>query len=411
MARRRGAHRRRRSLRRAAWWVLVVLVVAALVTSSLLLVTRSSTAVTVTPALRVLTTPGTAPAPAWPAEGQAAYGVPALGVSASSPGEQAVPIGSITKLMTALVVLADHPLAPGQDGPTVTVTADDVAQLHAELALDQSNVSITAGEVLTERQLLEGLLVHSGNDYAWILATFDAGSQTAFVAKMNARARALGLTDTSYADAAGFDPRSVSTAAEQLIVGARAMAEPVIAEIVAMPSVTLPVAGSVGSYTPFVGTEGVVGVKSGLTTQAGGCDVMAVTSAVAGQTVLILTVVLGQVSALDRLAAAGQAALALAREVARGVVPVAVANEGHPVALLGWTGSLVPLLSTADVDVPSWPGLRTVARVQLQRSVSLGAAKGSQVAELVVRSGSFVVRTGLETGGLLPGPASSERLG
>ena len=340
-------------------WSLVILLVLSASAGSLLLVTRSSTTVSVTPALRVLTTAGSPPAPAWPTEGQAAYGVPSLDVSASTSGEQPIPIGSITKLMTALVVLADHPLAAGQDGPSVTVTADDVAQFRSELALDQSNVSISVGEVLTERQLLEGLLVHSGNDYAWILATFDAGSQQAFVVKMNDRARAMGLAQTSYADASGFDPSSVSTAAEQLVVGAAAMADPTIAQIVSMPSVTLPVSGSVGSYTPYVGSEDVVGVKSGLTTEAGGCDVLALKEPVAGQQVLVLSVVLGQVHALDRLAAAGQEALRLARSVASELVPVVVARAGRPVALLGWPGTRVPLVAVVDLEIPSWPGHRS----------------------------------------------------
>ena len=69
------------------------------------------------PRTKVLVTAGTVPAPAWPSEGQGAYAIPALGVAASSPDEAPVPIGSVAKMMTALVVLADHPLSPARTAP------------------------------------------------------------------------------------------------------------------------------------------------------------------------------------------------------------------------------------------------------------------------------------------------------
>ena len=65
----------------------------------------------------------------------------------------------------------------------MTVEASDVASYANDLSTDQSNVAISVGEVLTERQLLEGLLVHSGNDFADLLAASTAGSATAFVAR------------------------------------------------------------------------------------------------------------------------------------------------------------------------------------------------------------------------------------
>ncbi len=65
---------------------------------------------------------------------------------------------------------------------------------------------VQPGEELTERQLLNGLLVHSANNFADVLAQWDAGTMPAFVAKMNAAAAALGMAHTHYADASGLDP-------------------------------------------------------------------------------------------------------------------------------------------------------------------------------------------------------------
>ena len=82
---------------------------------------------------------------------------------------------------------------------------------------------VRAGEKLTERQALEAMLIPSGNNIAWMLARWDAGSDGAFVATMNARARSLGLRQTRYADASGADPATVSTAADQFRLTLRAL--------------------------------------------------------------------------------------------------------------------------------------------------------------------------------------------
>ena len=173
----------------------------------------------------------------------------------------------MTKVMTAYVVLHDHPLATGANGPDLTISPTDAQDFTTDLDTTQASVEIQAGEVLTERQALDGMLVHSANDLAYTLACWDAGSVPAFVAKMNATAASLGMHQTRYADASGYTPHSMSTAADLLKVTAAAMAYPAFAQAVSMPSVTLPVSGTALSYTPLLaggtGDPGVVGVKSG----------------------------------------------------------------------------------------------------------------------------------------------------
>ena len=78
-----------------------------------------------------------------------------------------MPIASLTKMTTALVVLRDHPLAPGANGPAITITAADVAEYDNELHNDESTIPIQVGEMLTERQMLEALLTQSANDIAY----------------------------------------------------------------------------------------------------------------------------------------------------------------------------------------------------------------------------------------------------
>ena len=112
----------------------------------------------------------------WPSAGQGAVAVPSVGVAAGSPGQKPVPVASLTKLMTAYVVLHDHPLTGASTGPDVPVTEADIADYDADTNNDDSNALVAPGEVITERQLLNGMLVHSADNYADMLASWDAGS-------------------------------------------------------------------------------------------------------------------------------------------------------------------------------------------------------------------------------------------
>jgi D-alanyl-D-alanine carboxypeptidase (penicillin-binding protein 5/6) len=199
----------------------------------------------------------------WPQTGQAAL-VLGAGRPAASPDERPVPIASLAKVMTAYLTLERYPLSGAQDGFTTTVS-DAQAQLGGQ---DQSVVAVLPGEQLTERQLLEALLIPSGNNIAQILATQLAGSETGFVDEMNAEASTLGMDHTTYTDPSGFDPDTVSTAADQLRVFRRAMRFPVFRQIVSMASVTLPVAGTVTNFNPLI-AEGYAG-KTGSDSAAGG---------------------------------------------------------------------------------------------------------------------------------------------
>src|SRR5690348_9621948 len=127
--------------------------------------------------------PGDAPAMPWPARGSAALAVSGLGFVASSGSERAIPAASVTKVMTALVLLTDKPLGKTDDGPSVTLTDVDVQSYETDVAGGQSTALVEAGETLTERQLLQGMLIPSANNYAETAARWDAGSIAAFVAK------------------------------------------------------------------------------------------------------------------------------------------------------------------------------------------------------------------------------------
>ena len=139
------------------------------------------------------------------------------------PNQHAAPIASLAKMMTAYLVLRDHPLGSSQGGPTITLTDADVADTDRRAGQQESVVPVAAGEQLTERQALEALLLPSANNIAAVLARWDAGSEGRFVARMNATARSLGMADTRYTDPSGYDDGTVSTAADQIRIVELAM--------------------------------------------------------------------------------------------------------------------------------------------------------------------------------------------
>ncbi len=200
---------------------------------------------------------------AWPASGQAALGVEGLGVVAASGASLAVPVRSVAKVMTALVVLDARPLQKGESGPTITIGGADVADYEQAVRNGESTVPVTAGEQLTEYQALEAMLVPSGNNIARTLAAWAVGSVPAAVQRMNERAAAMAMTTTHFDDPAGVADSTAGDASDVVRLGLEAMRNPVIADIVGRSEVQLPVAGTVPSTNQLLGSDGIVGVKTG----------------------------------------------------------------------------------------------------------------------------------------------------
>lgn len=371
--------------RRLRWIVplLVVLVIAAGVGQYLRPLPSIKLVRAVAAEVRI---PGAAPKLPWPSSGQAAVALPGVGVIGSSGGSQSEPIGSVAKIMTALLVLEAHPLGEGSQGPEISVTSEDVATYQADLAGGQSVVAVSAGEQLSELQALQALLLPSGNNIATLLAQWDAGSETAFVGQMNRKAAQLGLRHTHYADSSGLSASTVSDAVDQTELAELAMANSTFAGIVDLPQVTLPVAGVTYNVDSEVTHDGFIGVKTGSTPAAGGCFVFAVQRSVEGRQVTVMGAVLGQggvselANALSRsqdLADAAFGYLTVFTVLPRDAV---VANLEQP-----WSGS-VAIGSPSSLTVVGWPGLAIKLAV---RSLPLGShlKAGRRVGELRVGEG------------------------
>ena len=331
----------------------------------------------------------------WPREGQAAVAV-AGGATIAYPATGARPaaIASLAKMMTAYQVLRDHPLGAAGAGPKMRVTAADVVDYRKRAKGQQSVLAVRAGERLSEYTALEALLIPSANNVAAILARWDAGSVQAFVKKMNATARSLGLTQTHYADPDGTSPATVSTAADQLVLAQKAMAIPTFAKIVREPAATFPVAGTVFNYNYMIGHHGFIGIKTGSNAPAGGCWAFAARRSVDGKPTIVYGVVLGQHA--KKTGALIQPALNLGRKLADatpGVVRrVTLVNAGTDVGKLTapWRSD-VRLVTQRAISVVAAPGQKYAATLQLKAPASHSVAEGAVVGTLTVAGASTPV--------------------
>jgi len=385
---------------------LVVLIAAALVraetkTTSYLVVHR------VVP--KALKLPGKPFKPAWPSEGEATVGVEGVGSLGSTGGQEPVPIASVAKVMTAYLTLRQFPLAPGEEGFRVRISQAQVDEERDRVALDQSTVAVRKGETLSERQLLEALMLPSANNIAALLAVHNAGSAEAFVGQMNAAAKELGMSETTYTDPSGFEASTVSTARDQVKLARAAMRDPTFAAIVAKPSTRLPVVGTVLNYNGLVGHDGYVGIKTGSDEAAGGCLLFAKRMTVDGETFTVLGAIFGQREG-DLVSAALAGADALAGSVADAVKNRVVVPAGTTVMTLeNADGDRVKVKTVRPLHEVGWPGKKTAVHLNIGKA-RRSAEQGERLGTLTVRGASGVARTPVVAAASLGEPSLGWRL-
>lgn len=335
---------------------------------------------------------GGRPAVPWPAEGVAAIGATEIGLIDTSPGDRPLPMLSIAKVGTALQVLADHPLKPDEQGPSLTVSEADVADYARRKSAEESVVAVQAGEKLTEYQLLQGLLIPSANNYAAMLANWDAGSIPAFVARLNQRARSLGMRQTSYADPAGVDEATRSSPSDLAREAASAITDPVLAGIVAQPQASLPVAGTVYNVDYGLGQGGIAGIKTGSGNGSAGF-MFASPHRVAGKTLTVVGAVMGMPT-LDSAFAAARRLIEFEKRtiVYQQVLPAGVAVAAYDVP---WQRPAA-LRTVQAADLVEWPGLRAQRRLHAP-AARVPMRAGAPAGELEIRLGDQSVSVPLET--------------
>lgn len=351
---------------------------------------------------------GTTPALPWPSVGTAAVGASGIGLVATSGKETPVPAASVAKVMTALVILQDKPLKLNEAGPSILITDADVQAYQSDKADQQSVVAVQAGEQLSEYQALEGLLIPSGNNIAFTLANWDAGSVAGFVTKMNTQAKALGLAHSTFADAAGALAQTVSTPSDLVVLGMTAMKQPAFAQIVARTQATLPVAGIVFNVDYALGQSGIIGIKTGSGLNLGANFLFAASTNVGAFTVTMFGCVMGQPT-LDSAFTAAKALIAAMQSQLR-VSRVLSQYQSVGSYELPW-GGRSELLSTADVDLVEWPG--TILKQTLRApslSISQPIPPGTSEGTLRIILGNYQLDVPLTTRSAMYPPGRFWRL-
>ena len=300
----------------------------------------------------------------WPKYGQAAVGASDLGVLATHGSQTSVPMASTAKIMVALAVLKAKPLSPKQTAtPVITLTQDDVDIYTSNVARNGSVILVAAGERISEYQALQSLLLPSANNMAASLAIWAFGSVDGYTTYANKLAAQLGLDQTHLADASGFSPGTMSTANNLVKLSLVAMKNPVFADIVGQPSAVIPVAGEIHNSNFLLGRNGIVGIKTGHTDQAGGVFVAAAIHRVGGQTVTVIATVMGgpdiSRSMLD--------SVPLLASAEKNLVQRTVVKKGTTIGTyeVPWA-SQVSLKTTSDLNLIVWGGSSIVTTHEIE---------------------------------------------
>ncbi|MCQ4080655.1 D-alanyl-D-alanine carboxypeptidase [Streptomyces sp. RB6PN25] len=355
------------------------------------------------------TFPGAAPSVPWPSEGQAALEVKGLGSMGTYGQQKPLPIASVAKVMTAYIILRDHPITSGQ-GPKIAVDQQAVNDFSLGTQ-GESVVKVTAGEQISEFEALEDIMIASANNVARLLARWDAGSEAAFVQKMNTTAKELGMGNTTYTDPSGLDATTVSTASDQLKLAQKAMGDATFRRVVDQPNFKTASGDSYNNWNHLVGTNNVIGVKTGTSTAAGGNLVFAATKSVGGTTQLVLGVVLGQYkpSILDTVTAAG---LQLVVSAQQSLTADQIIKKGDVVGYVDdGLGGRTPVVATQNVQAIGWAGNKvTVALDASPSGIPHSAKAGTTVGTLTVGGGPGQVKVPVALQSDLTAPSFGAKL-
>ena len=292
-----------------------------------------------------------AAAPAWPEQGSAALGVDGIsGMAASS--SDTTSIASLTKVVTSLMILEEMPLGPGEQGPEFRFSAADQSDYWRYRERGESALPVPVDGTLTQYQMLQGILIASANNYADRLASELWPSDRVFADAAQSFLAQQGLTGITIVDPSGINDDNAAEPAALIALAERAMANPVIAEIVGMKSAELPGAGLIENTNALLADPGVVGVKTGALWQH--FNLLVAKDIVIDETpVRVFASILGQFDGEERNVAARALLTQLEAELRQR--PTVTAGTVAGVVTTAW-GERVDIVTDADASVVLWNG-------------------------------------------------------
>lgn len=350
----------------------------------------------------------------WPGQGQSAVMVDGVGSLGSEGARKPAPIASVAKVMTAYVILQEHSLKGDEEGETITV--DQKAEDESKRP-DESTAPLTKGQQLTQRQMLQLLMIPSGNNAARLLARWDAGSEDKFIDKMNDAAKDLGMSDSTYTDPSGLEKTTVSTADDQLKLAQAVMKNDVFRKIVDMPEVEIKgIDGKIYNNNNLLLQPGVSGIKTGSSTPAGGNLLWSANTVVDGKMLWIYGAVMGQQAGTgrvyDSLELSLQNSLKLIKGAQEAPTSATVVKKGDVVGYVdNGFGAQTPVIATKNLKAVGWPGLEVELKVTDNgKGIAHAAKAGSEVGMVTVGTGTGKVTAPVVLQGDLTEPAFGDKL-
>ncbi|WP_151478346.1 D-alanyl-D-alanine carboxypeptidase [Streptomyces albicerus] len=326
----------------------------------------------------------------WPGEGQGWMDVNGIGTVDRFGEQKPVAIGSVAKAMTAYVILKEHPLKRGEDGEKIPVDAKAETEGGYDAQGESTLNTVKEGDTLTEKDAIAAIMIPSANNIARLLARWDTnGSEKEFVDKMNAAAKDLGMTNTTYTDPSGLKETTVSTAEDQVKLGNELVQMQALVDITKLPTWVDPSGKKWDNYNRLVPYNNAIGIKTGSTTKAGGNLLFAATQDVDGETVIVVGAVLGQHKPpiIDTVNAVSKTAMIAAQEA---LTSRKILKKGDVVGYVDdGLGGHTPVVATKDVSAVGWAGQTVKLKLSEDGTTIPHEAKaGTKVGSLSVGDGT-----------------------
>lgn len=331
----------------------------------------------------------------------------ASGIWSSSGTGEPLPIASITKLITALVILDAVPLASADDpGPTITFSESDNDLYDRYYVLGATIAPMPTGTSMSLHDALAAMLIPSASNYAEALSSRIFGSQDAFLGATRDWLAVNGLEGTTVTEPTGISPRNTSTPADLLAIAKLAAANPTIAQIVATPSISLPGAGQLYNTNGLLGTSGITGLKTG-TLGHGTYSLLYTATLVVGtdEPLAVTGVVLGGPT---RESVSGSVVATL-DSIRAGFHEVPVATSGQEVGTITtpW-GSTAQLVIGEDATIFTWSDTPIVATMDIETPPTY--RDGTAVGNVTWTAGPHTVTAPVEITGTIDPPTEWWRL-
>ncbi|MFJ2825150.1 D-alanyl-D-alanine carboxypeptidase family protein [Streptomyces toxytricini] len=355
---------------------------------------------------------GAAPALPWPKEGQAFMAASGLGTVGSFGEQKPIAIGSVAKTMTAYVILKNHPLKKGEQGPMIDVDKAAVEDGKKDAEGESTVNTLQEGGKISQYDALAAIMIPSANNVARLLARWDTGGdQEAFVKKMNDTAKELGMTNTTYTDPSGLDATTVSTAEDQVKLGLKVVEMPELVAITKLPSWQDPSGKVWRNWNDLVPYNGSLGIKTGSTSKAGGNLLFAAEKQVGKTRQLIVGAVLGQ-HGVPILGTAIAASKSVMLATQKSLTNAAVVKKGDVVGYVDdGLGGRTPVVAGADVEAVGWPSLTVDIKLSHGDSkLPQTATAGTEVGVLTVGEGASQVKVPVTLKSDLAAPGIGSKL-